>query len=195
MMDVRGILLAATIGGLLGGCTQTRQSEPKRTAVEELLISRAADHALANADLGLLKDKKVFLEEKYFDGTDKSYALGAARDFMSLAGALLVDDKKEAEIIVEARSGALSIDSGASLVGFPEMPIPIPFSGTFKSPEVPFYKADRQYSVAKLALFAYAADSRRHMFSTGTLTGKSHHHYYKLLGLISWTSTELPEKK
>ena len=191
MRKVTVTILAAA----LCGCVQTRQSEPKRTAVEELLISRAADHALASADLGLLKSKKVFLEEKYFESTDKPYVLGAVRDFMSLAGALLVDGKEDADLIVEARSGALSIDSGASLVGFPEMPIPIPFSGTLQSPEVPFYKADRQYSVAKIALFAYDAKTRKHEFSTGTLIGKSHHHYYKVLGLINWTSSELPEKR
>jgi len=195
MMRSIGLMTVALGGLFFCGCVQTRQSEPKRTAVEELLISRAADHALATADLGLLKDRKVFLEEKYYESTDKLYALGAVRDFMSLAGALLVDDKKDADLIVEARSGALSIDSGESLVGFPEMPVPIPFSGTFRSPEVPFYKADRQYSVAKLALFAYDAKTRKHVFSTGTLIGNSHHHYYKLLGLINWTSTELPEKQ
>jgi hypothetical protein len=189
------ITLMSAIAVGLAGCVETRQSEPKRTAVEELLISRAADHALSTADFAGLKDKKVFLEEDYYESNDKAYVLGAIRDFMSLSGALLVDDRKEADIIVEARSGALSIDSGESLVGFPEMPVPIPFSGTFRTPEVPFYKADRQYSVAKLALLAYDARTRRHVFSTGTLIGRSYHHFFKFFGFINWTSTELPEKR
>lgn len=176
------------------GCTQTRQTEPKRTAVEQLLISRAADHALANADFALLKDRKVYLEEKYFDATDGKYALGAVRDFMSLAGALLVDSAADAEVIVEARSGALSIDSGQSLVGLPEVPFPIPAAGTLVTPEAPFFKAERQFSVAKLALLAYDAKTRKHLFSTGTLVGKSHHHYYRILGFFRWVDTELPEK-
>lgn len=176
------------------GCTQTRQSEPKRTAVEELLLSRAADHALANADLALLKGKKVFLQEKYFEAVDSGYVLGAVRDFMSLAGALLVDAAGDADVIVEARSGALSIDSGNSLVGIPEVPFPIPAAGTLVTPEAPLFKAERQFSVAKLALLAYDAKSRKHLFSTGTLIGKSHHHYYRILGFFRWVATELPEK-
>lgn len=195
MKTLANTLLAAVLAAGFSGCVQTRQSEPKRTAVEELLISRAADHALSTADFAGLKDKKVFLEEEYYESNDRHYVLGAIRDFMSLAGALLVDDKKAADIIVEARSGALSIDSGNSLVGFPEMPIPIPFAGTFRTPEVPFYKSERQYSVAKLALLAYDAKTRKHVFSTGTLDGHSHHHYYKFFGFINWTSTELPEKE
>lgn len=179
---------------LVAGCTQTRQSEPKRTAVEELLLSRAADHALATADFGLLKNKKVYLEEKYFEATDGKYALAAVRDFMSLAGGLLVDAAGEADVIVEARSGALSIDSGNSLVGIPEVPFPIPAAGTLVTPEAPFFKADRQFSVAKLALLAYDAKTRKHLFSTGTLVGKSHHHYFRVLGFFRWVDTELPEK-
>lgn len=176
------------------GCTQTRQTEPKRTAVEELLLSRAADHALANADFALLDGRKVFLEEKYFEATDAKYALGAVRDFMSLAGALLVDSAVDADVIIEARSGALSIDSGQSLVGIPEVPFPIPGAGSLVFPEAPFFKSERQYSIAKLALLAYDAKTRKHLFSTGTLIGKSHHHYYKVLGFFRWVSTELPAK-
>jgi hypothetical protein len=188
-----GAMTAGLLAVLTAGCVQTRQSEPKRTAVEERLLSRAADHALASADFAPLKDRKVYLDQTYYESTDKPYVLGAIRDFMSLAGALLMDERGEAEIIVEARSGALSIDSGSSLVGLPEMPVPIPLSGTVTSPEVPFYKAERQYSVAKLALLAYDAKTRKHVFSSGTLMGRSHQHYYRILGIINWTSSELPK--
>ncbi len=193
-MERRFTLLLLT-AALAVGCAHTRQSEPKRTAVEQLLLSRAADIALARADFALLKGKKVYLEEKYFDATDGKYALGAVRDFISLAGGLLVDTAAESEIVVEARSGALSIDSGNSLVGIPDGPLPIPASGTLVTPEAPFYKVDRQYSLAKLALFAYDTKSREHIYSTGTLVGKSHHHNYRFLGLFNWVDSELPEKQ
>ena len=51
-------------------------------------MSRAADQTLATADLALLQDRRVYLEEKYFDATDGKYALGAIRDYISLAGGL-----------------------------------------------------------------------------------------------------------
>lgn len=189
-------MYAGVVAGLMvtAGCTQTRQSEPKRTAVEELLISRAADKALSEADFQLLRGKKVFLSDKYFDSTDKEYALGAMRDYMSIAGAMLVDAAGDAEVIVEARSGGLSIDSGNSLVGVPQIPFPIPAAGTLVTPEAPLYKSDRQYSFAKLALLAYDAKTRKHLFSTGALIGKSHHHYYRFFGFFDWTVTDLPEK-
>lgn len=194
-MDKHALIVCAAALVLTSGCVQTRQTEPKRTAVEQLLLSRAADHALASADLQILKDKRVFLEEKYYASEDAPYVLGAVRDFISLVGGRLADDRKLSDVIVEPRSGALSIDSGKSLVGFPEIPVPIPFAGTFTSPEVPFYRVERQYSVAKLALLAYETNSRKHLFSTGTLVGKSFNHNYTLLGFFQWVSSELPEKQ
>ncbi len=176
------------------GCVATRSSEPKRTAVEQLLISQAADNALGEMNVTSLAGKKVYLDEKYFESEDKQYVLGSVRELISAGGGLLQDKADTAEIIVEARSGALSIDSATTLFGLPEMPVPIPFSGTLKSPEVAFYKADRQFSVAKIALLAYDAKSREHLLSTGPSVGYSHHHYKRVLG-VKWTATGLPEKR
>jgi len=192
---IKQFVLLSLVAALLTGCAHTRQSEPKRTAVEQLLLSRAADVALARADFGLLKDKRVYVEEKYFDATDGKYALGAVRDFISLSGGLLVDAAADSDVIIEARSGGLSIDSGDSLVGIPEVPFPIPAAGTLVTPEAPLYKVNRQYSIAKLALLAYETKSRKHLYSTGTLIGKSHHHNYRILGFFNWVDTELPEKQ
>lgn len=177
------------------GCVSTRTSEPKRTAVEQLLISQAADNALGEMDVTSLAGKKVYLDEKYFESEDKLYVLGSVRELIVAGGGLLQEKADTAEIIVEARSGALSIDSGHTLVGLPEMPFPIPFAGSLVTPELPFYKADRQFSVAKIALLAYDAKSRQHLLSTGPSVGYSHHHYKRLLGFIKWTATGLPEKR
>jgi hypothetical protein len=194
-MNLKELLLCVVGLSLVTGCVQTRQSEPKRTAVEQLLLSRAADHAVSAAELKPLRDRKVFLDDQYFEATDGRYAIGAVRDAISQAGGLLVVTAADSDVVVEARSGALSIDSGDSLVGIPEVPFPIPFSGTIQTPEVPFYKSERQFSTSKLALLAYDNKSRKHLFSTGVLLGKSHHHYYTFLGFFRWVSTDLPAKK
>ena len=48
---------------------------------------------------------------------------------------------------------------------------------------------------AKFALLAYATDSREHVFSSGPMLGKAYNKYYKFLGIIQWTTTDIPEKK
>ena len=71
----------------------------------------------------------------------------------------LVDDKKNADAIVELRAGALSVDKDGILVGLPSINIPIPLA-TSPLPfpqEVALYKSQDQTGVAKFAFVAYDA--------------------------------------
>jgi hypothetical protein len=179
----------------IAGCLQTRLSEPPRTAVEQLLLSTAADRSLQRVHWEMFQEKKVFVDTNYFESYDRAYVLGTVRDLLSQYGALLATNANDADIIIEPRSGALSTDSSSSLVGMPSVPIPIPFAGTFTSPEVYLWKSQKLFSTAKIALFAYDRKSRKHVYSSGPLAGKASHKYYKFLGYFSVTRTDLPEKK
>ena len=72
---------------LVSGCLQTRTSEPSRTAVEQLLLSRAAAKSLAEADLEILRGRKVWVSGSYYESVDKSYVLGLVREKVAEAGA------------------------------------------------------------------------------------------------------------
>jgi hypothetical protein len=180
---------------LVSGCLQTRTTEPQRTAVEQLLLSTAADRGLQRVHWGMFTEKKVFVDTNYFESYDRAYVLGTLRDLLSMNGALLATNANDAEIIVEPRSGAFSTDSSSSLVGMPSLPIPIPWSGTFRTPELYLSKTEKIFSTAKIALLAYEQKSRKHFYSSGPLVGRATHKYYKFLGYISITRTDIPEKK
>jgi len=179
----------------ISGCLQTRVTEPSRTAIEQLLLSTAADRSLREADFAVFKEKKVFVDTNYFESYDRAYVLGTLRNLLSINGALLATNANEAEVIVEPRSGALSVDSSQSLIGMPSLPVPIPFAGTLVSPEIALWKSQKFFSTAKIALFAYEQKSRRHLYSTGPLIGRASHRYYKFLGYLASTRTDIPEKK
>ncbi|MGV3774596.1 MAG: DUF6655 family protein [Verrucomicrobiales bacterium] len=177
------------------GCVQTRITEPERSGVEQLLISTASDQAVEKMDVSFLSGRRVFVDRQFFEAYDEEYVLGSIRDHMSRNGALLVEDSDSADIIVEARSGALSTDSSSSVIGFPSTSLPIPLAGNFATPELALLKTQKQYSTAKFALLAYERESRRHMHSSGPVTGFANHHYYTVLGLIKFNKTTIPEKK
>ena len=99
----------------------------------------------------------------------------------------------EAEIIVEARSGGLGIDTRTSLFGIPEIPIPIPMVGTIATPEIALYKAELHDSTGKFVLLAYDNKTGGFIHSTGPLAGKAYFNYYKVLGFFNWRSTDIPE--
>jgi len=186
------VALCAT---LLGGCVQTRLTEPKRSAVEQLLLSTAADRALEFADVSSLKGKKTYVDPTYFESEDKQYVIGSIRDLLSRNGALLVSKAEDAAVIVEARSGALSIDSSQSILGIPKIPVPIPFTGTVETPELYLVKSEKQFSTAKIALLAYEQQSRTNVVSSGPLVGRANIKYFKILGLLNLTKTTIPEKQ
>jgi len=190
---IAGCLTGFAITLSFTGCTTIQTTTPARSATEQLLLSTSVDRALADVDLSIFANRKVYLDTTYFDSYDPKYAIGTIRDALSREGALLMDTAAASDVIIEARSGGLSIDNAETLVGIPTMGVPIPFAGAIQIPEMAFYKSDRQHGFAKVALLAFVRVSREHIYSSGDLDGKSYSKYYKLLG-SSWARTDIPEK-
>lgn len=188
-------LMGMAGGWMLGmtGCHNTRVTEPQRSVAEQLLLSSATDRSVVGANFEPLRGRKVFVQEKDFDSYDKGHALGVLREAMSKAGARLVAVEWEAEWIVEVRSSGLGLDNRDSLVGIPSLTIPIPLAGPIATPEIALYKAMHSDSAAKFAVFAHERASGEHRHATGPLTGEAHFHHYRLLGLINWRRTDVPE--
>src|SRR5690348_16523070 len=125
----RRFAVAAMLGALLlGGCSTVRDSQPPRTATEEMLISAAADRAAKALQPHFAPGAKVFVDAQYFEGTDDKYAISAIRDSLARKGAHLVSDQKTADLVVEIRSGAQSIDQNSLLIGLPSLNLPIPLT-------------------------------------------------------------------
>jgi hypothetical protein len=177
------------------GCVQTNMTNPARSATEQLLLSTATDRAMQNTNLAEFAGKKVYLDTTYFDSYDSKNAIATIRDALNSAGALLATSATNCDFVIEARSGALSIDFTSTLVGLPNSGLPIPLAGTLAIPEIALYKIQVQRSTAKIALLAYRRTTGEHCFSSGPMVGKSYNNYYKLLGFITWTRNDIPEKK
>lgn len=187
-------LLTSSVALLLTGCAQSTVTNPARSATEQLLLSTAADRAIQKISFHEFTGKRVYCDTSYFESYDSRYVLGAVRDALSRAGALLESEAGKSEITVELRSGAFSIDGSDSLLGIPKSGIPVPLAGAVDIPELALYKASRQNSVAKFAILAYASETHTNIYSSGPRIGEAYNHYYKILGFIRWTRTDLPEK-
>jgi hypothetical protein len=192
------MLMGATAAGAAllagGGCTQTILTAPQRSATEQLLLSTAADRAMTSTNFSLFNGKKVFLDASNLDSYDSKYAIGSIRDALSRSGALLVRNETNSDIVIEARSGALSIDAATTLIGVPGAGVPVPLAGAVSIPELALFKSQKQFSLAKLALLAYETHGGKHIYSSGPMIGKAYNHYYRFLGFITCTSTDIPAK-
>ena len=187
-------MLAAALGlASTTGCNSLDLTKPERSVAEQLLLSTASDRALAGIDLAPLRDKAVFVEERYFESYDKGYALGCIRQAISEGGGRLVDADYKADMIVEVRSGALGLDNRGTLFGIPAITLPIPLAGPVETPEIAIYKSTLADSTAKFALFAYERSSGKHVESRGPLNGTAYFHHYLFLGLFNWRSTDIDQ--
>lgn len=178
---VLGVALLST------GCTIMRETQPKRTATEEMLISTAADRAASQVDVTPLRDKKVFVDASDYKGLDPEYTIAAVHEVLLKGGALLVGDKKSADAVVEMRNGAQSIDKREFLIGIPSFSMPIPLTGTgLTVPELALYAHAQNIGVSKLAVTAYNLKSGAYIASSEPLYGFSHASRYTVLLFVKW---------
>lgn len=178
----------------LGACTTAAETNPPRTATEQLLISTAADRAAAHLAFHVPQGTKVFLNTADFSGYDSKYAIAAITDSLLKQGAHLVDGKAKADAVVEIRAGALSTDRKVTLFGIPSFKVPIPLAGALPFPEIALYKEQLQEGVAKFAATTYDAKDGALLGSADPQFGFSHNAKKTVLIFFSWTSNDaLPD--
>jgi hypothetical protein len=189
-----GISLAAALF-LLAGCTTTVQTNPPRTATEELLISTAAEHAAERLALSIPHKSSVFVDSGNFEGTDSKYAIATIRTSLLKQGIRLTDDRKKADVIVETRAGALSTDRKTFLIGVPSFNIPIPLaSAPLSVPQIALYGTEDQRGVAKFAVTAYDAKKGNLVDAQDPQFGFSHNTQKTVLFFITWTDSDAMPK-
>ena len=181
------------------GCVnKIRMTEPARSLAEELLMTTSIDRSLSSLDtdaIGRLKGFKVFISDIYLKTLDQEYLIASLRDLLFSNGVLIVDDIKDAQMIVEVRSGANSLDNSTATLGISEdQSLPNPVTGApIALPEIAFYKKENNYAATKIAIIAYQAKSREHIFSSGTLLGGAYDKHFQLLGILRLRFTDVPE--
>jgi len=187
-------LFVITLPWVFFACKSPRITEPERSGIEQLLLSTAVDRALEQQDIPQVEGKKIFLSEDYMEAYDSRYVIGAIRAKLSESGAHLVEKREAADIIVEARSGALGIDSSSTLFGIPSIPVIIPAAGSLNMPGVALYKAERANAITKLALLAYEVEGEP-VFSSESYAGSSHFNQYTVLFFFDINLTNIPERR
>ena len=165
---------------LSSGCGTTKWSDSARTATEQLLTSDAIERAVMQVDATPLAGRRVFLDVSALDKTnDNSYLSSSIRHQLLACGVGLADSKTEAEVIVEARAGAIGTNRDELLVGIPETSLTVAgFGGMI--PEMSAAKRTDQEAVAKIALFAYDRETGMPVWQSGVqnVASRTHDRWY-----------------
>jgi hypothetical protein len=156
------------------GCGVTRTSDSKRTATEQLMVSSAIERAVARIDSSPLTGRRVFLNASFMDDVgDGKYLVSTLRHQLLAGGCLLADKAETAEVIVEARAGAIGTDRSDLVVGVPGTTVSVK-GNEVTTPDVSIAKRSEQRGVAKISLFAYERESGRPVWQSGIENMASH---------------------
>ncbi len=149
---------------LAGGCGTTKLQR----ATQQMVLSDAVDRAVSQIDFAPLAGRKVFMDTSYIrqvkglDFVNAPYIISSLRHRLTLAGGLLVDNKAEAEIVVEPRVGALGYDGHDVTYGIPPSRLMstaamlVPNAPQLPPiPEMAVAKRSDEVAIAKLNIFAY----------------------------------------
>jgi len=107
---------------------------------------------------------------------------------------MLAASLAEADLVLEPRIGAASVDRKTFLLGIPSFPIPIPLAGPLQFPELALFKRDRQQGVVKLALTSYDARTGALYKSADPVFGFSERTDWVALLFINWQDNNLVPK-
>ncbi len=181
-------LIALTLAGLsLAACASSTESNAGRTATEQLLVARAAERAVEGLILPIDAEAKVYVDDTYFRAESGPYAISAIRAELSQAGYALAHDRKDAQVILEVRAGALSLEQMRRVVGLPALAVPVNENLNVVSlPELSIYSRRDRIGVAEFSGFLYDAYTGKPLGAIAPMIGEYRIRSHKLLMVVSW---------
>jgi hypothetical protein len=181
------LFVASALALAVGACASTSETNPSRTATEQLLVARAADRAVEGLVLPIPQGSRVFVDDAYFRAENAPYAVSAIRSALSEAGYALVPSKQEAAAVLELRAGALSLEQMRRVFGLPEMRVPINDSFNVVSlPELSIYSRRDRVGVAEFSGFLYEPKTGAPLGAVLPMTGEFRIRSHKLLMIVAW---------
>lgn len=184
---MRLVFCSLMLCAVISGCAKSKMSATARTATEQLLLSNAVDQSLSRVDFDSFRGRKVFFNDKYLESVDKNYVVGSIRHRLMKSGAALAADAASADVILEARSGALGTDAFETFYGVPEVVIP----GMVTIPELKLATKNRQTGTAKLGFVAYDAKTSDVLGSGGVAIAIADQNGWNVLGVGPFMSGSL----
>jgi hypothetical protein len=176
---------------LLTGCAASAQiTNTPRSSIEQELLVRALDRAMANLDVQKLADKTVAIE-CYGLTPDKDFAREYFTAWLQAQRVRIASNSRRAQLKLKVFASVLAVDQGQSFVGSPSFTVPIIGFGV---PEIPLFKNIEHSGHAELKVSIADAQSGEFVGESLPATGITTHDDYTLLIVIHFTRTDLEKQ-
>jgi len=177
---VSAALLAAS------GCTTVKQTGTMRSSIEQRLLVRALERAVARMDTTAFGQRRIDVR-LYGLTTDQTFAQELVASRLALRGVRVVRAGEPADTVVRIFATALAVDTDSTLFGLPAMQAPVL---AVPIPEIALFKSERSRGHAEVQTYLY--DDEGHF--TGALPdafGQSTYRRFTILIVISFGSGDL----
>jgi hypothetical protein len=187
-MPVLVLLLTAL---LISGCATPRQATvTQRSAVEQELIVRSLERAVAGLDVERLLGHRVALDLFALTG-DQSFAREFVTVRLQRRGVEIVGDATKADVRLKVFATVLGVDRGETLIGIPALQAPVV---SIPIPEIALFKWTRHRGMAELQLYAYDPHTDQLVEGVPAALGRAKYDEFKVLLIIGFAVSDLDER-
>jgi hypothetical protein len=188
-MPRRFVVFAAllSVAGLgLGGCAMT-PTATARSAIEQRLLSRSLERAIAQIDVEPFKGKRVFLDLTALTA-DQIYARTYVAAEFRQRGVHIVSDASESEVRIQVMAPGLGVDQGETFIGVPTTAVPLL---SIPIPEITLFKWTRHRGLTEVKFYAYDSKDGRPFEIVPSAIGHSRYSQFTILLIIRFTTHDL----
>lgn len=163
----------------------------RRSSLEQELLVRALERAMANLDTQKLTDKTVAVDF-YGLTPDKDFAKEYFTAWLQAQRVRVAPDPQLAQLHLKVFASVLAVDQGQSFLGPPSFTVPII---GFALPEIPLFKSIEHSGHGEIKMSVTDAQSGAFIAESAPVIGHSRHDDYTLLIIIHFTRTDLTERR
>ena len=158
-----------------------------RSTIEQRLLARSLERALAQIDVSMFHGKRVYLDLAALTA-DQVFARTYVEAELRQRGVLIVGDASESEVRVQVIVPGLGVDQGETLIGLPATATPF---FAVPIPEIALFKWTRHRGTTELKFYAYDSKGGRPFEVAPSAFGQSRYSQFIVLVLIRFTRDDL----
>ena len=185
-----GLRAVALLLALLTGACAVAPTHTGRSAIEQELIVRSIERAIASLDTSKLLGRKVALEI-FGLNDDREFARQMLLARLRVRGVEVVETASAADYRVRAFATVLGVNQGDTLVGVPALQVPVV---SIPVPELALFKMQRSRGHTELQMFVFDRASESFVERIPDGVGHARYDRYTVLLVFGFTRTDLNER-
>jgi hypothetical protein len=175
---------------LLAGCTASTQvSITQRSTIEQQLLVRSLERAMAELDTRQLRGKMVSVDF-YGLTPDRDFAKEFFTVWLQGQQVRITPDPDKAELRLKIFASALGVDRGQTFMGVPSFTAPVV---GFAVPEVALFKSVQHRGHAEVQVYTLDGGSGDFIEKSPAAVGEAKHDNYTILILVNFTLSDIDE--